>query len=106
MDMISQLIVNCGDKLKGDLAKLIIALLRGADKVETPTMSMLSVMSGANPNTQELIDSQRAASARTLSSSDVLSKVILNNIIHFYPKILCYYPSLTVITLKKYILSA
>jgi len=73
--MISELIVNCGDKLKGDLAKLIIALLRGADKVETPTLSMLSVMSGANPNTQELIDSHRAASARTLSSSDVLSKV-------------------------------
>lgn len=75
MDMISQLIVNCGEKLKGDLAKLIIALLRGADKVETPSLSMLSVMSGANPNTQELIDSHRAASARTLSSSDVLSKV-------------------------------
>lgn len=80
MDMISQLIVNCGDKLKGDLAKLIIALLRGADKEEKPTMSILSVMSGANPNTQELIDSQRAASARTLSSSDVLSKVIKKNI--------------------------
>ncbi|KAL5241701.1 hypothetical protein ACI65C_009111 [Semiaphis heraclei] len=77
MDMISQLIVNCGDKLKGDLAKLIIALLRGADKVETPSMSLLSVMSGANPNTQEFIDSQRAASARTLSSSDVLSKSLL-----------------------------
>lgn len=75
MDMISQLIVNCGEKLRGDLAKLIIALLKGADKVETPTLSMLSVMSGANPNTQEFIDSQRAASARTLSSSDVLSKV-------------------------------
>lgn len=75
MDMVSQLIVNCGEKLKGDLAKLIIALLKGADKVETPTMSMLSVMSGANPNTQEIIDSHRAASARTLSSSDVLSKV-------------------------------
>lgn len=77
MDMISQLIVNCGDKLKGDLAKLIIALLRGADKVETPTMSILSVISGANPNAQEFIDSQRAASARTLSSSDVLSKSLL-----------------------------
>lgn len=75
MDMISQLIVNCGEKLKGDLAKLIIELLKGADKVETPTLSMLSVMTGANPNTQEIIDSQRAASARTLSSSDVLSKV-------------------------------
>jgi len=73
--MISELIVQCGDKLKGDLAKLIIALLNGADKVETPSLSMLSVMSGANPNTQELIDSHRAASARTLSSSDVLSKV-------------------------------
>lgn len=90
MDMVSQLIVNCGEKLKGDLAKLIIALLKGADKVETPTMSMLSVMSGANPNTQEIIDSQRAASARTLSSSDVLSKVnkiqynhyLFKNIIH------------------------
>ncbi|XP_050429969.1 proteasome adapter and scaffold protein ECM29 [Adelges cooleyi] len=77
MDMISQLIVNCGDKLKDDLAKLIIALLRGADKVETAAMSMLSVMSGANPDTQELIDSHRAASARTLSSSDVLSKSLL-----------------------------
>ncbi|VVC26099.1 Hypothetical protein CINCED_3A017518 [Cinara cedri] len=77
MDMISQLIVNCGEKLKGDLAKLIIALLKGADKVETPTLSMLSVMSGANPNTQEFIDSQRAASARSLSSSDVLSKSLL-----------------------------
>lgn len=75
MDMISQLIINCGDKLKGDLAKLIIVLLRGADKVETPKLSMLSVMSGANPDTQEFIDSHRAASARTLSSSDVLSKV-------------------------------
>lgn len=75
MDMISQLIINCGYKLKEDLAKLIIVLLRGADKVETPSLSMLSVMSGANPNTQELIDSHRAASARTLSSSDVLSKV-------------------------------
>lgn len=75
MDIISQLIVNCGEKLKGDLAKLVIALLRGADKVESSTLSMLSVMSGANPNTQELIDSHRAASARTLSSSDVLSKV-------------------------------
>lgn len=75
MDMITQLIVNCGEKLKGDLAKLIIAFLRGADKVETPSLSMASVMYGANPNTQELIDSHRAASARTLSSSDVLSKV-------------------------------
>ncbi|XP_050523366.1 proteasome adapter and scaffold protein ECM29 isoform X2 [Daktulosphaira vitifoliae] len=77
MDMISQLIVNCGDKLKSDLAKLIIALLRGADKVETATISMLSVMSGANPDTQEIIDSARAASARSLSSSDVLSKSLL-----------------------------
>lgn len=75
MEMISQLIVNCGEKLKGDLAKLIIELLKGADKVETPSLSMLSVMTGANPNTQEIIDSQRAAAARTLSSSDVLSKV-------------------------------
>lgn len=75
MDIISQLIVNCGEKLKSDLAKLVIALLRGADKVESSSLSMLSVMSGANPNTQELIDSHRAASARTLSSSDVLSKV-------------------------------
>lgn len=84
MDMVSQLIVNCGEKLKGDLAKLIIAFLKGADKVETPTLSILSVMSGANPNTQELIDSQRAASARTLSSSDVLSKVNKNNITIIY----------------------
>lgn len=75
MDMISQLIINCGDKLKEDLARLIIVLLKGADKVETPKMSMLSVMSGANPDDQEFIDSRRAAFARTLSSSDVLSKV-------------------------------
>lgn len=75
MLMISELIVECGDKLKGDLAKLIIALLKGADKVETPSLSMLSVMSGDSPNTQEFIDSYRAASARSLSSSDVLSKV-------------------------------
>lgn len=98
MSMVSQLIVNCGEKLKGDLAKLIIALLKGADKVETPTLSMLSVMSGANPNTQELIDSQRAASARTLSSSDVLSKVnriqhnnyLFKNINLFHFQSLCY----------------
>lgn len=78
MDMISQLIVNCGEKLKGDLAKLIIELLRGADKVEKSYLSMSSVMVGNNPDVQEHIDSIRAASARTLSSSDVLSKVKLN----------------------------
>jgi len=40
-------------------------------------LSMLSVMSADSPNTQEFIDSYRAASARTLSSSDVLSKSLL-----------------------------
>lgn len=83
MDMISQLIVNCGEKLKGDLAKLIIELLRGADKVEKSALSMLSVMSGNNPDDQEYIDSVRAASARTLSSSDVLSKVKLNLLLSY-----------------------
>lgn len=88
MDMVSQLIVNCGEKLKADLAKLIIALLKGADKVETASMSMYSVMHGANPNDQEAIDSVRATLARNLSSSDVLSKVSLNIILIIYSEIL------------------
>lgn len=74
LQTVSQLVTIAGSLLKPSLVTLIPALLSATD-MESPKLTYMSTMFGAQSEVQEAIDSVRASAAKSHHATETITKV-------------------------------
>ena len=78
LQTVSQLVNVAGAQLKPHLPILLPALLEATGELESANLAYLSTRYGAEADKQEMIDSVRAAVAKSHYSTETMTKVIKN----------------------------